>query len=264
MKALILAAGFGTRLDKDIRKDNSGNYNHLISVPKPLVPICEVYPHLIDYWVKMIESCEKIDQIYVVTNGWNYPRFKLWAEQSGFPLENVVNDGANSNELRLGAVADIALVVKQKKINDDFLVVGGDILFYPNFNLADIIVDFYDKKGNTIVCYPVKDEEVNRRGIIEYDKDRKVTHFLEKPQPEDTNSRNGVPCFYICYKRALGLLKQYLSGTTSLRERDAPGMFLAWLYSKVPVYCFNIEGRFDVGCLEDYKKAVAFFRSLEK
>ena len=264
MKALILAAGFGTRLNKDIKEDDSGDYNHLIGVPKPLVPISEAYPHLIDYWVKMIESCEEIDQIYVVTNGWNYHHFKTWAENKGFPLENIVNDGSSSNESRLGAIADIALVVEKKKIKDDLLVVGGDTLFYPSFSLAEVIADFYDKKGSTIVCYPVKDEEVSKRGIIERNENRRIVSFLEKPKPEETTSRSGVPCFYIYQPRTLTLLNQYLLQTTTLKERDAPGMLIAWLYSKKPVYGFDIKGRFDVGSLGDYIKAAMFFQSLDR
>ena len=39
MKALILAAGYGTRLEKEIKLDPSGKYSHLIIIPKPLLPI---------------------------------------------------------------------------------------------------------------------------------------------------------------------------------------------------------------------------------
>lgn len=39
MKALILAAGYGTRLARDIENDASGRYANLLGVPKPLLPI---------------------------------------------------------------------------------------------------------------------------------------------------------------------------------------------------------------------------------
>lgn len=41
MKALVLAAGYGTRLEKDIRSDTSGRFAHLLGLPKPLLPIGE-------------------------------------------------------------------------------------------------------------------------------------------------------------------------------------------------------------------------------
>jgi NDP-sugar pyrophosphorylase family protein len=39
MDVLILAAGYGTRLARDIAEDTSGRYAHLAEVPKPLLPI---------------------------------------------------------------------------------------------------------------------------------------------------------------------------------------------------------------------------------
>lgn len=41
MKALVLAAGYGTRLGRDIENDQSGRYAHLAGVSKPLLPIGE-------------------------------------------------------------------------------------------------------------------------------------------------------------------------------------------------------------------------------
>lgn len=39
MKVIILAAGYGTRLEKDIKNDPKQRYKHLLGVPKPLVPV---------------------------------------------------------------------------------------------------------------------------------------------------------------------------------------------------------------------------------
>lgn len=39
MDVLVLAAGYGTRLGRDIAEDRSGRYTHLVNVPKPLLPI---------------------------------------------------------------------------------------------------------------------------------------------------------------------------------------------------------------------------------
>ncbi len=39
VKAVILAAGYGTRLTRDIEADTTGVYAHLVGVPKPLLPI---------------------------------------------------------------------------------------------------------------------------------------------------------------------------------------------------------------------------------
>lgn len=39
VNVLILAAGYGTRLSRDIAADPSKKYEHLSQLPKPLLPI---------------------------------------------------------------------------------------------------------------------------------------------------------------------------------------------------------------------------------
>jgi NDP-sugar pyrophosphorylase family protein len=64
MKAIILGAGYGTRMERDLRSDDMGQYQHLIGVPKPLLPIGT--GQLISYWAKSIGTLPDIDTIYVV------------------------------------------------------------------------------------------------------------------------------------------------------------------------------------------------------
>lgn len=264
MKAIILAAGFGTRLERDILDDSSGEYSHLVGVPKPLLPVGGKL--LIDYLLKEIGRCEGIDEVYIVVNGYNHDKFKSWAEDYGFPGDNFVVDGASSNgERELGAVGDIGLVVNEKKIDDDILVVGGDVLFYPGFDLGKIVGLFYEKKGEVIPHYELgMEEDIQRRGILEVNEEGRLVNFLEKPWPEETNSRKASLPVYLYRRETLGLLRSFLEQTKTLEERDAPGKFVAWLYGQVPVYTSQISGRFDVGGLEDYKKANDFFTNLEK
>ena len=39
MNAVVLAAGYGTRLTRDIEADTTGAFDHLRGLPKPLLPI---------------------------------------------------------------------------------------------------------------------------------------------------------------------------------------------------------------------------------
>ena len=52
MKVIILAAGYGTRLQKDIENDPEQKYKHLKDVPKPLVPVGGTC--LLSRWMKSI------------------------------------------------------------------------------------------------------------------------------------------------------------------------------------------------------------------
>lgn len=52
-----------------------------------------------------------------------YKHFERWATANDFPVENVINDGSTTLEDRLGAVADLQLAVRSRKLEDDIMVV---------------------------------------------------------------------------------------------------------------------------------------------
>ena len=66
MKVLILAAGYGTRLERDLRQDLTGEYKHLIGVPKPLLPIGR--QPLISYWLEALKPLPNANKVYVVVS----------------------------------------------------------------------------------------------------------------------------------------------------------------------------------------------------
>jgi len=264
VKAIILGAGYGTRLERDIRENTSRGYEHLAGVPKPLLPIAD--KPLINYLLDEINKCKMVDGVYVVTNNLHYGQFERWAEKYGFPLGNIVNDGTTINEERLGAIADIALVVREKEIDEEVLIVAGDTLFDPrNFPLEKILNYFYEKGESLLTRYKLgSEEEISRRGILELSEEGKVTAFLEKPSPAETDSRWACPPFYVYSGETLGLLEGFLEQTSCLKERDAPGRLVAWLCKRVSIYAPFEVSRFDVGGLEDYKETDKFFRGLHR
>jgi hypothetical protein len=52
-----------------------------------------------------------------------YKYYERWATANDFPVENIINDGTTGYETRLGAVANFQLCVRNKKIEDDVMVV---------------------------------------------------------------------------------------------------------------------------------------------
>ena len=120
---------------------------------------------------------------------------------------------------------------------------------------------FHDLKTKTseptslIVACPCPEERVSKHGIIEIDKNGRVTSFLEKPNPSETSSRLQSPCFYIFDTKCQEILGQYLEDSKDLplEKKDATGNFLAYLIPKACVHAFNTNGRYDVGNLESYK-----------
>lgn len=61
----------------------------------------------------------------VLSSSSRYKHYERWATANDFPVENVVNDGSTTLEDRLGAVADLELVVRSRKLRDDVMVVRG-------------------------------------------------------------------------------------------------------------------------------------------
>ncbi len=74
MKALVLAAGYGTRLSRDIEADASGHFGHLRGVPKPLLPIGG--KPLLTRWIEQLAAVPAIDGVVVVV-GLFFPEVLL-------------------------------------------------------------------------------------------------------------------------------------------------------------------------------------------
>ena len=108
MKALILAAGYATRLSP-LTDD----------FPKQLLPVGG--RPIVDWILDNIRSAG-VDDVHLVTNARFAPRFAEWAERNGVVVHD---DGTSTNETRLGAIGDIRFV----NLEDDLLVIAGDILF---------------------------------------------------------------------------------------------------------------------------------------
>jgi NDP-sugar pyrophosphorylase family protein len=75
MKALVLAAGYGTRLERDLKADSSGKYAHLQGVPKPLMPIGG--KPLISRWMECLQSEDSINEVFVVVSPFPHRSYRL-------------------------------------------------------------------------------------------------------------------------------------------------------------------------------------------
>lgn len=66
MKAVILAAGYGTRLQRDVAADSSGRFAHLAGTAKPLLPVGR--SALLSLWVRALTAARCVDCIHVVVS----------------------------------------------------------------------------------------------------------------------------------------------------------------------------------------------------
>lgn len=243
LKALILAAGYATRL-----------YPLTRNKAKPLLPIAG--RPIIDYIADAIDSVGEIDRIYLVTNSKFAASFEEWGKKRRGRLPvTVIDDGTTSDDDKRGAIGDILFVLERERIDDDLLIVAGDNLF--DLDLARF-VRFFRGKGPTIAAYDVGDREAAKRyGIVAVDMENRIVDFREKPQdPASTLASLGM---YALPRDRLELYRKYIGEGNS---PDAPGNFIKWLYKREPVYAYVFSGLwYDIGDLAMYRKADKLYRT---
>jgi glucuronokinase len=263
MICIILVAGHGFVLEKEIQEDESGDFEDLVGVPKALLP---AHPHhtnesILDKWWSMLNSRQQFSEIYIVTNADKYKHYERWATAHGFPVENIVNDGSTMFVNSLGAVADLQLVIRSKGIQDDIMVVAGDMLYEQDFDIGQVLKYFSTRKGDLAVYYEMEPEEnPQRRGIMEVDSaSNRITKFFEKPSPGVTESRNASVVFYCFHQSTLPLFSDFLSGRT---DKPSFGHFMSWLLERTEVHGMKIPSGFQlIGqvSLQEYRKWVTEF-----
>jgi glucose-1-phosphate thymidylyltransferase len=232
MKAIILAAGYATRL-RPLTEN----------LAKPLLPVGG--RPMINYIFDKISEVPEVDSLHLVTNHKFAQGFKDWADkqQSRIPIV-VHDDGTLSNEDRLGAIGDIKFTIEQANLQgQDLLIVAGDNLF--DFSLADQ-VSFWKGKGDgsCIALYHCPDMElVKQYSVVEVDNNDRVVSFIEKPANPTTHTV-GIAT-YIYHREHAQMIDQYLGEGNS---PDQPGRFISWLFERVPVYGYRFKGDWlDIG-----------------
>lgn len=230
MKALILAAGYATRLSP-LTDD----------FPKGLLPVGG--RPIVDWIVANVRDAG-IDDVQLVTNARFAPLFEAWSKDNGV---TIADDGTDTNEDRLGAIGDIQFAA----LDDDALIIAGDNLF--DYRLADLVA-FWRAKGSesAVAVHDVGTRELARKyGIVDVDADDRIVSFVEKP--EDPPSTLAATATYLYSRAHLRLVDTYLDEGNA---PDQPGNYVAWLHRREPVYAYRFAGGwYDVGDHEQLLEA---------
>jgi glucose-1-phosphate thymidylyltransferase len=243
MKALILAAGYGTRLASVIK-----------NTPKPLITVGD--RPLIDYVVDKLLVIKILREIVVVSNNKFTPHFQKWANDTGRKIPiRVVNDGTNTPEERLGSVGDIRFVWQKEASLDDWLIIGGDNLLDGDlFHFMDFAVT--KSPAISVGVYDIHDiQAATKFGVLAIDANQKVISFQEKPK--NPASSLITMCLYYFPKQTLAYLEEYLNVSKAV---DAAGSYIKWLSEEKNVYGFQFSGKwYDIVSLEYLDEARAHF-----
>ena len=219
MKALILAAGYATRL-RPLTDD----------FPKGLLPVGG--RPIVDWIVDNIRRAG-IDDVRLVTNARFAQLFEEWADGV-----TIVDDGTSTNETRLGAIGDIQFA----GLDDDALIVAGDNLF--DYEIADLVEFWRSRDGSAVAVHDVGSKELAKRyGVIDVDAEERIVDFAEKP--EEPASTLVATATYLYTRAHLQLVDPYLAEGN---PPDQPGHLVAWLHRRERVFAYRFAGGwYDVG-----------------
>jgi glucose-1-phosphate thymidylyltransferase len=222
MKCLIPAGGFGRRL-----------YPLTINVPKAMLPY-QGKP-LIDHIVRRIPA--DMD-IYISTNQRFANIFFEWQKKQRRKIEICI-EAAETELDKLGAVSSIDYWIKQKRINEDLLVIAADNYF--EFDITKFVAVF-DGKHTLMAVYDIANREKAKQfGVVELE-GKKVTQIQEKPA-EPKSTLVSTAC-YIFPVRVLAFFAEYCGG----EKKDNLGNFISYIVGKDDVQGFQFtEPWFDIG-----------------
>jgi glucose-1-phosphate thymidylyltransferase len=242
MKGIILAGGKATRL-----------YPVTRVICKQLLP---VYDKPMIYYPLSVLLLAGIKDILIISNPEALPRFKeLLGNGSSLGIKLSY---AEQKEPR--GIAD-SLIIGQDFIAKDrvALILGDNVLF--GHNLSSLLKKAASQKdGATIFGYYVKDPA--RYGVIEFDKNCRVTSIAEKPKKPKSNY--AVTGLYFYDNKAVKIAKNLKpSARKELEITDVNKAYLKMKKLKV-----KLLGRgyawLDMGTCDSLIEASIFIRTLEE
>ena len=224
MKAVIMAGGFGTRIQP-----------LTINLPKPMIPL--VNRPIMLHTVELLKKHGITDLVLLL---YHQPML----------IKNFFGDGSEFG-VRISYVTPIddlgtagAVKAAAKYLDERFLIISGDLL--TDFDLGKILA-FHDKKqaSATITLTSVKDPL--QFGVVITDKAGRITKFLEKPGWGEVFSDTINTGIYVLEPHVLDLIPE---GENRDWSKD---VFPQLLADKAALFGCNLKGYWaDIGNTDAY------------
>lgn len=227
MKAVIMAGGFGTRIQPLTS-----------SLPKPMIPL--VNRPIILHIVELLKKHGITDLVMLL---YHQPHV----------IKNFFRDGIDFG-VKITYVTPLedmgtagAVKSAEKYLDERFLIISGDLL--TDFNLQKIM-DFHESKKAlaTITLTPVKDPL--QFGVVITDKEHRITQFLEKPGWGEVISDTINTGIYILEPEVFAYIP---AGENFDFSQD---LFPKLLENKEPLFGCTAKGYWrDIGNTDSYREA---------
>ena len=229
MEAIILAGGFGTRLQKVVH-----------DVPKPMAPVADrpFLTYLLDQLVR--QGCTHV----ILAVGYKKEVIQNFfgANYKGIPLSYSIEEKPLLTGGALKKALDLAT-------EDAVLVLNGDTFFGVDFSK---MMDFHYRTHSDATLAVKELHDFSRYGTVHFDDDYRITRFVEKKACQEGFINGGV---YVLNRTLFGDIPQ----DKFMMEKD----FLEKYVESKMFSAFPCDGYFiDIGIPEDYEKANKEFRKL--
>jgi mannose-1-phosphate guanylyltransferase len=242
MKALILAAGRGTRVQP---------LTH--TVPKPMIPI--VHKPVMEMLVDQLRSHYFLD--IIVNTSYLAPQIESYFRDGhrfgvrmAYSFEGYEKDGVLVDAAE-GSAGAIRKIHQHSGFFDrTFLVVCGDAII--DLDLTELLRVHREKKAMvTIALKTVPTSELQNYGVAVQDAHGRITSFQEKPKPGEEKSRLANTGIYI-------FEPEILSWIPETGPYDIGGQLFPRL-TEMGAAIYGVELPFqwlDIGRLQDYHHVV--------
>src|SRR5512146_298405 len=227
MKAVIMAGGFGTRIQP-----------LTCNMPKPMIPL--VNRPIMLHIVELLKKHQITDLVMLL---YHQPMV----------IKNFFRDGVDFG-VRITYVTPLedmgtagAVKCAEKYLDERFILISGDLL--TDFNLKKI-VDFHaDRKAlATITLTSVKDPL--QFGVVVTDKDKRITQFLEKPGWGEVISDTINTGIYVLEPEVFTYIPE---GENFDFSQD---LFPLLLQNREPLFGYPVKGYWrDIGNTDSYREA---------
>jgi glucose-1-phosphate thymidylyltransferase len=195
-------------------------------------------------------------RIFFVANSKFYSHFETWAaafkQSHHFDGEILVlDDGKYSNEERLGQIGDMNFVLEKFNIINDLMIIASDNII--DFDLNDLISMRQHRDSSVLAAYDFQDREAVKKkfGVVQLDSNNRLLSFEEKPvNPESSIAATGI---YLIKNEDVQHIR-----ALQARPHDGElnlGNLMIELHARSTVHCLLVPKWFDIGSLDDLKKA---------